>query len=85
MAKPSTPSRNDLETAVNVYTWSTLEAKNLLRCISIATDHGENVDADLQPAIGIALDGVVRLLDYVSRQFEDLDNAVSDAEVASHE
>lgn len=70
--EPVTPSRNELETAVNVYTWATIEAKNLLLCISIAADHGECVDDDIRPAIGIAVDGVARLLNYVSRQFEHL-------------
>src|SRR5688500_632675 len=71
--------------ALRTYIWASIVARNILRCISIATDHGEDVDPDLQPAIGLAIDGVVRLLGYVSRQFEDLDNGVRpDAEVARH-
>jgi hypothetical protein len=59
--------------ALQTYTWATIEAKNLLLCISIAADHGECVDDDLRPALGVAIDGVARLLDGVSRQFEHLD------------
>lgn len=83
-SKPVTPSHNDLETAINVYTWATIEAKNLLQCISIAADHGGAVDDDIRPSIGIAIDGVARLLAYVQRQFEHVDTNVSTEQEVSH-
>lgn len=76
-------THNDLRTALNVYTWASIEAKNILRCISIAVDHGEAVDDDLRPAIGIAVDGVVRLLAYVERQFEHIDTSAAAADPAA--
>ncbi len=71
----------ELQKAVRAYTWAAIEAKNLLLCISIAADHGESVDEDIRPAIGIAIDGVARLLRHVSREFEHLDVS-EDAEVS---
>lgn len=70
-------SRVDLAEALKAYTWATIEAKNLLHCISIAADHAECVDEDIRPAIGIAIDGVARLFRHVSREFEHLDAEVS--------
>ena len=58
--------------ALQAYRWTTIEAKNLLLCISIAADHAEGVAADLRPAIGVAIDGVARLLGGVSREFADI-------------
>lgn len=75
-------NRDDLETAVNVYTWATIEAKHLLRCISVAADHGMAVDDDQRPEIHIAVDGVARLLAYVERQFEHINTPVAIEEQA---
>lgn len=64
----------DLIKALNDYQWAVIEAKNILRCISIACDHGEAVAEDLRPAIGVAVDGVNRLLGLVQEKW----NGVTD-------
>lgn len=85
MNKQLTTPAAKLQEAVRAYTWATLEAKNLLLCISIAADHGECVDDDLRPALGVAIDGVARLLDGVACKFDHLANAtlIEEAEVPS--
>lgn len=85
MAKSRTPkaSIKEIAKAVHAYTWATIEAKHLLRCISIAADNAEGVSNELRPAIGLAVDGVARLLGHVEREFEHLDSVLRDVEVSN--
>lgn len=68
---PMAASKPNVADVLHAYRWTTLEAKNLLLCISIADNYCGSVGDDLRPAIGVAIDGVARMLAAVDRQFGD--------------